>query len=126
MRQEHLLELAFELGKRMAYFRPERYLNYALQSLPRLESAFYGALGAVGKTVEGHSENEMTAQLRASMPTAVLEQLGAVLIRHGGKHDWYQNPHTKLSQPVPRHTEINEPLAAEFQPAAVSSSAIVW
>jgi predicted RNA binding protein YcfA (HicA-like mRNA interferase family) len=40
-----------------------------------------------------------------------LEDGGAVFIRHGGKHDWYQNPQTKVSQPVPRHTEINEMLA---------------
>jgi len=40
-----------------------------------------------------------------------IEDLGAVLIRHGGKHDWYQNPKTKISQPVPRQTEINEFLA---------------
>jgi predicted RNA binding protein YcfA (HicA-like mRNA interferase family) len=41
----------------------------------------------------------------------VLEQMGCVLIRHGAKHDWYQNPATKVSQPVPRHTEIKEHLA---------------
>lgn len=40
-----------------------------------------------------------------------IEEAGAVFIRHGGKHDWYQNPQTKISQPVPRHTEINEVLA---------------
>ncbi len=40
-----------------------------------------------------------------------IEQLGCVLIRHGSKHDWYQNPTTKFSQPVPRHNEINEHLA---------------
>ena len=40
-----------------------------------------------------------------------LEACGCVLVRHGGKHDWYQNPTTKISQPVPRHTEINERLA---------------
>jgi mRNA interferase HicA len=40
-----------------------------------------------------------------------IEQLGCVLIRRGGKHDWYQNPHTNVSQPVPRHREINEHLA---------------
>jgi predicted RNA binding protein YcfA (HicA-like mRNA interferase family) len=40
-----------------------------------------------------------------------IEELGAVFIRHGGKHDWYQNPVTKMSQPVPRHAEINEILA---------------
>ena len=37
--------------------------------------------------------------------------LGCVLIRHGAKHDWYQNPSTKVSQPVPRHKEIKEHLA---------------
>ena len=40
-----------------------------------------------------------------------IEEQGAVLIRHGGKHDWYQNPATKVCQPVPRHIEINEHLA---------------
>ncbi len=33
------------------------------------------------------------------------------LVRHGGRHDWYTNPGTKQSQPVPRHNEINEQLA---------------
>jgi hypothetical protein len=28
-----------------------------------------------------------------------IEQEGAVLIRHGGKHDWYQNPVTKVASP---------------------------
>jgi mRNA interferase HicA len=37
-----------------------------------------------------------------------IEDGGAVFIRHGGKHDWYQNPNTKMAQPVPRHTEIKE------------------
>jgi len=37
-----------------------------------------------------------------------LEKMGCVLIRHGAKHDWYQNPRTKVSQPVPRHNEIGE------------------
>jgi len=40
-----------------------------------------------------------------------IEAQGGVLIRHGGKHDWYQNPATKVCQPVPRHNEINEYLA---------------
>ncbi len=40
-----------------------------------------------------------------------IEEMGAVLIRHGGKHDWYQNPKTKISQPIPRHREIKEHLA---------------
>lgn len=40
-----------------------------------------------------------------------LEEMGCVFIRHGAKHDWYQNPRTKVSQPVPRHREIKEQLA---------------
>jgi len=40
-----------------------------------------------------------------------IERMGCVLIRHGGKHDWYQNPNTKVSQPVPRHREITDSLA---------------
>jgi len=40
-----------------------------------------------------------------------LEKMGCVLIRHGGRHDWYHNPVTKVSQPVPRHREITESLA---------------
>ena len=40
-----------------------------------------------------------------------VEQNGAVFIRRGGKHDWYQNPTTRAAQPVPRHREINERLA---------------
>jgi len=40
-----------------------------------------------------------------------IEATGCVFIRHGSKHDWYHNPQTKKSQPVPRHNEINEYLA---------------
>ncbi len=34
-----------------------------------------------------------------------------IFVRHGGKHDWYQNQITKISQAVPRQREINEQLA---------------
>ena len=44
-----------------------------------------------------------------------LEDMGCVLIRHGGKHDWYQNPKTKVSQPVPRHRELNNNLAKHIK-----------
>jgi predicted RNA binding protein YcfA (HicA-like mRNA interferase family) len=40
-----------------------------------------------------------------------IEEIGCILIRHGKRHDWYQNPNTKMSQPIPRHTEIKETLA---------------
>jgi mRNA interferase HicA len=40
-----------------------------------------------------------------------IEQTGCVFIRHGGRHDWYQNPRTGACQPIPRHREIRERLA---------------
>ena len=40
-----------------------------------------------------------------------LTDMGCVLIRHGAKHDWYQNPTIKTVQPVPRHAEIKDSLA---------------
>jgi len=40
-----------------------------------------------------------------------LDETGCSLLRHGARHDWYRNPRTGMSQPVPRHREINESLA---------------
>jgi mRNA interferase HicA len=40
-----------------------------------------------------------------------LEQAGCVLVRHGGRHDWWRNPRTGAAQPVPRHREVNENIA---------------
>jgi len=36
---------------------------------------------------------------------------GAVFVRHGAKHDVYENPRTNTSTQVPRHTNINEIVA---------------
>ena len=40
-----------------------------------------------------------------------IERLGCALVRNGAKHDWYRNPVTGVSQPVPRHREVKEHLA---------------
>ncbi len=47
-----------------------------------------------------------------------IEGFGCVLVRHGGKHDWYRNPASGTSQPVPRHREIAEGLARHNHPDA--------
>jgi len=44
----------------------------------------------------------------------VIAGFGCVLIRHGAKHDWYQNPNTGVSQAVPRHREIKDYLARQI------------
>jgi mRNA interferase HicA len=43
-----------------------------------------------------------------------VENLGCVLIRHGAKNDWYRNSNSGVSQPIPRHREINERLARKI------------
>jgi predicted RNA binding protein YcfA (HicA-like mRNA interferase family) len=43
-----------------------------------------------------------------------LIQNGCVLLRHGAKHDIYHNPKNGNSQPVPRHSDINEILAKKI------------
>jgi mRNA interferase HicA len=45
---------------------------------------------------------------------AKLESAGCTLLRRGGKHDIFHNPKTGRSQPIPRHTEINEFLARKI------------
>lgn len=45
---------------------------------------------------------------------AKIEAHGAILIRNGAKHDIYHNPETGATQPVPRHSEINEHLARKI------------
>ena len=40
-----------------------------------------------------------------------IEANGCVFVRHGARHDWYRNPITGVSQPIPRHREIKESLA---------------
>jgi predicted RNA binding protein YcfA (HicA-like mRNA interferase family) len=43
-----------------------------------------------------------------------VESAGAVLLRHGAKHDIYHNPKTGVTQPIPRQNEINELLARKI------------
>lgn len=49
--------------------------------------------------------------MKRTEPIRTIESLGCVLVRHGARHDWYRNPANGVSQPVPRHREINERLA---------------
>ena len=51
-----------------------------------------------------------------------IEASGCVLVRHGGRHDWYRNPATGVCQPVPRHREIKEPLARRIIRSLTDSS----
>jgi hypothetical protein len=51
---------------------------------------------------------------RSELVRQLLEQ-GCVLLRHGARHDIYINPTTGQKQPVPRHNEIDDPLAKHIK-----------
>jgi predicted RNA binding protein YcfA (HicA-like mRNA interferase family) len=36
---------------------------------------------------------------------------GAIFLRHGGNHDIYMQPQTRVQQPVPRHGDVPDLLA---------------
>ena len=42
-----------------------------------------------------------------------IQSFGCQLLRHGAK-DIYHNPETGVTEPVPRHSEINEILARKI------------
>ncbi|MFN2359182.1 MAG: type II toxin-antitoxin system HicA family toxin [Desulfotignum sp.] len=43
-----------------------------------------------------------------------LLSMGCEFVRHGGNHDWYRNPDTGKSQPIPRHSEVQDNLARKI------------
>ncbi|HEX4450787.1 MAG TPA: tetratricopeptide repeat protein [Kofleriaceae bacterium] len=78
-------ELAFEVGKRMAYLRPERFVTLAVGTLPKLEAAFTAAVLAGGASLTAHDgqawqpDNEdakkLASTLRRQVPAPLLEQV---------------------------------------------------
>ncbi len=79
-------ELAFEVGKRLAYLRPERFVTFALQTLPKIETAFTAALMASGASLEGvataitgsDEARKLSASMKQTLPGAHLEQVAAL------------------------------------------------
>jgi len=43
-----------------------------------------------------------------------INELGAVFVRHGRKHDIYENPRTHRLTQVPRHPKINDNTARDI------------
>jgi hypothetical protein len=50
---------------------------------------------------------------REKLPEKVNET-GAVFVRHGMKHDVYENPRTHEYTQIPRHSDINEYTAKDI------------
>jgi tetratricopeptide (TPR) repeat protein len=76
-------EVAFDLAKKLAFFRPERYVYYALPTVPKLEAAFSAALAATGtsqKPSRSEDAEKLAKHIRSTVPASMLEQI-AVLAR---------------------------------------------
>lgn len=89
-------ELAFEVGKRMAYLRPERFVTLALGTLPKLEAAFAASVLASGARVTAHDgrpfvdvandeAKKLAGSLKAHVPGPLLEQVGELSAKLSGR-----------------------------------------
>jgi len=89
-------ELAFEVGKRIAYLRPERFVTLALGTLPKLEVAFAASVLASGARLMAHDgqpfaslvgedAKKMATQLRTQVPGPLLEQVGELSNKLSGR-----------------------------------------
>ena len=88
-------ELAFEVGKRMAYLRPERFVTLAVGTLPKLEAAFTAVVLATGARLRAHDgqpfdpQNDEAKRLAASLqkqvPGPLLEQVGEISTKLSGR-----------------------------------------
>jgi tetratricopeptide (TPR) repeat protein len=88
-------ELAFEVGKLMAFLRPERFVTMAIGTLPKLEAAFTAAVLAGGTRPTAHDghpfnpDNEEAKKLAVSLqkqvPGALLEQVGELSYKLAGR-----------------------------------------
>ncbi len=88
-------ELAFEVGKRMAYLRPERFVTLAVGTLPKLEAAFSAAVLASGAKLRSHDGQPYAAQsdearslassLQKQVPGPLLEQVGELSSKLSGR-----------------------------------------
>ena len=57
----------------------------------------------------------MTSVLAIDAALTNTQPSGVALLQRDDKHDWYPNPATKMSQPVPRHREIADTLAKHIR-----------
>ncbi len=89
-------ELAFEVAKRMAYLRPERFVTLALGTLPKLEAAFAASVLAGGARVTAHDgqpfsqvasddAKKLASTLRQQVPGPVLDQVGEWSVKLSGR-----------------------------------------
>ena len=89
-------ELAFEVGKRMAYLRPERFVTLAVGTLPKLEAAFAASILASGARHTAHDgrpfidvatdeAKKLAGTLKSQVPAPLLDQVGELSGKLSGR-----------------------------------------
>lgn len=87
-------EVLFEIGKRLAYLRPERIAALSMPSAPVLESALISALVAANTTATSVTGQEVTAldnnrplskELQSTLPEPVLAHVATIGHRLSGR-----------------------------------------
>jgi tetratricopeptide (TPR) repeat protein len=88
-------ELSFEVGKRMAYLRPERFVTLAVGTLPKLEAAFQAVVSASGVRLRAHDgapfeassdeAKKLAFSLQNQVPRPLLEQVGEISSKLQGR-----------------------------------------
>ena len=87
-------EILFEIGKRLAYLRPERLAALSMPSAPVLESALLSALIAAGTqavTTTGQAvaavdgNRQLSSELQKSLPEPVLAHVATIGQRLSGR-----------------------------------------
>lgn len=81
-------DVAFAVGKKLAFFRPERYVYYALPTLPKLEAAYHAALAATVGAAKGSTPPEvdkLAQHLKRTVPSSLLEQVAVLAKKLAGK-----------------------------------------
>ena len=77
---ESAQELAFSLGKKMTYLRPEKFLSLSAGTAPQMEEVLFGALKAANVDVK--ISNEMTGDsaqaIKNTVSKPVLDYIGKV------------------------------------------------
>ncbi len=83
-------ENAFEVAKKLAYFRPEKYVYYALPTQSKLEAAFEAVLVVAGLTPSRRDPDseKLIAHLRRTVPASMIEHVTTLARKHPAGNDF--------------------------------------
>jgi tetratricopeptide (TPR) repeat protein len=119
-------ELVFDLGKHMAFLRPERFLRFALGTPSALDLALRAILALAGTPIGPGAANGETARLTAYLRRTVPSQLAAELAAAGRKLLDARGPHIDLDRWIAA-TDLSAARAALVVAGDLEAAArVIW